>query len=160
MSESMEDTLFGAMEYDYGWIGGYSYKLFGEHVNVSLVVPCDEGDEIEPTQRKAFSAFNAKRDELAAQAEAAIFDYYQREVEGWRDQFGVESADELAPVINEPAELASLIEPTEIIIRRTHGSADRVVGLLFSCSWAPQLGLAVKFFNESIEEVGPQDIVL
>lgn len=156
----MEDTLFGAMEYDHGWVGRYSYRLFGELVNVSLAVPCDEGAEIEPAQREAFAAFNSKRDELVAQAEVAMFTYYQNEVEGWRDQFGAESADRLAPVIDRPAELASLVEATGIIIQETFGSGDRVVGLLFSCSWAPQLGLAVKFLNEAIEEVGPQDIVL
>jgi hypothetical protein len=156
----MEDTLFGAMTYDSRWVGRYSYRLFGKLVNVRLVVPCDEGDEIEPAQREAFSAFNAKRDELTMQAEAAIFTYYQNEVKGWRHQFGAESADRMAPVINQPAELASLIEATDIIIRRTYSSADRVIGLLFSCSWDPELGLAVKFLNEAIEEVGPQDIVL
>ena len=156
----MQDTLFGAMTYDSRWVGRYSYELFGKVVNVKLVVPCDEGDEIEPAQREAFSAFNAMRDELTKQAEAAIFTYYQSEVDEWRDQVGEESADSLAPLISQPAELASLIEATDIIIQRTYDSEDRVVGLLFSCSWDPELGLAVKFLNEEIEEVGPQDIVL
>ncbi|MFC4309101.1 DUF6985 domain-containing protein [Steroidobacter flavus] len=156
----MEDTLFGAMVYDYGWVGRYRYKLFGNLVNVNLVVPCDEGDEIESAQREAFVAFDARRDELIAQAEAAIFSYYQSELEEWRDQFGADSADELAPVISEPAELASLIEPTDILIKRSFGSGDRVVGLLFSSSWDPQLGLGVRFLNEAIVEVGPQDVAL
>lgn len=155
----MKDPVFGTMEYDYGWVGRYSYTLFGKPVTVNLVVPCDEGDEIDPVQREAFSAFDARRDELIMQAEAAIFAHYQNELEEWRDQFG-DSADELTPVINQPAELASLIEPTDIIFRESFGSGDRIVGLLFSCTWAPQLGLAVKFVNESIDEVGPQDIVL
>ncbi|WP_425557580.1 DUF6985 domain-containing protein [Herbaspirillum huttiense] len=35
-----------------------------------------------------------------------------------------------------------------------------MVGVLFQCTWEPELGLAVKFVNEEVEEVGTQDIVL
>lgn len=156
----MDDNLFGNLVYDYGWVGRYSYKLFDDLVNVKLVVPCDAGEEIEASQREAFSAFNSKRDSLIAQAEEAIFAYYQKVVEDYRDRLGDEYADRMAPKIRQLSELASLIEPTDIVIQQSFGSSDRIVGLLFSCSWDPELGLAVKFLNESVGEVGPQDIVL
>ncbi|WP_407665834.1 DUF6985 domain-containing protein [Mycolicibacterium aubagnense] len=35
-----------------------------------------------------------------------------------------------------------------------------MIGLLFDCTWEPELGVAVKFVDETVAEVGPQDIVL
>ena len=50
--------------------------------------------------------------------------------------------------------------PTEIVVQQSFGAEERVIGLLFRCTWEPELGLAVKIVNEEIEEVGTQDIVL
>jgi hypothetical protein len=47
-----------------------------------------------------------------------------------------------------------------IIQRSFTDPRERVVGLLFDCSWDVSLGLAVKFINEHLSEVGTQDIVL
>ncbi|WP_406851113.1 DUF6985 domain-containing protein [Herbaspirillum huttiense] len=64
------------------------------------------------------------------------------------------------PKIENSLQLKSLIKPTEIVIQQSFGTGDRVVGVLFQCTWEPELGLAVKFVNEEVEEVGTQDIVL
>ena len=89
-----------------------------------------------------------------------IFDYYLDNVEEYREKLGPEFADEMAPNIDGLDQLVPLIKPTELIVQQSFSSGDRIVGLLFTCSWEPELGLAVKFVNELIEEVGTQDIVL
>nr|WP_241010983.1 hypothetical protein [Mycobacterium gordonae] len=65
------------------------------------------------------------------------------------------------PIINGKEGLSTLVAPDFFQVplpRRC--STDRVVALMYSCSWDVELGLAVKFVNESIVEVGPQNIVL
>ena len=156
----MQDETFGNLEYDYGWIGEYTYKIFGSVVSVKLVIPCDEGQEIEHAQKEAFVRFDANKDNLVASAERVIFDYYLDVVEEYREKLGPEFADKMAPNIDKIDQLIPLIKATEIIIQQSFSSEDRIVGLLFTCSWEPELGLAVKFVNELIEEVGTQDIVL
>ena len=69
-------------------------------------------------------------------------------------------ADKIAPLITRKEQLKPLLTPTQVPIRRAHGKPTRIVGLLFNCSWEPELGLALKFADEKIEDIGPQDIVL
>jgi hypothetical protein len=156
----LKDDEIGEFSYFYGWVRDYTILLFCRPIDVQLVIPCDEGDEIEETQRAAFLAFNAKKDDYTGLAERAIFDYYQTVCAAYRDRFGADCADELAPVVTDISQVKDLILATQVIIQQSFESGERVVGLMFNCSWEPELGLAVKFVNEVIEEVGTQDIVL
>lgn len=77
-----------------------------------------------------------------------------------RDQFE-EFADELMPIVDGRDELARLVTPTIFLVRKQLGSSvDRTIGLLYECTWAVDLGLAVKLVNEVVTDVGPQSNVL
>ncbi len=158
--KKLKDSILGDLSYEYGWTRPYSCIFLGKKVSVNLAISCDEGDEIEYSQREAFLRFDEKVDLFLAQAEGAIFDYYQNNCEECRARFGAEFADELAPIIHSQSQLDTIVLPTEIIIKQSFGSNKRIVGLLYDCSWEPSLGLAVKFVDECLEEVGIQDIVL
>jgi hypothetical protein len=136
------------------------HSMFGQAFLTRLVVPCDEGEQIEQSQREDFIKFDAQKEDLIDKAEAAIFDYYLGIVDEYRERVGAEFADRTAPEIDEISQLRTLIDPTETIIQQSFGEDERIVGLLFDCSWDPSLGLAVKFVNERLDEVGVQDIVL
>lgn len=157
---TLHDELFGELSYEYGWVRNYFISFFNETVPVQLVIPCDEGDEIEPAQRIAFTRFDTNKDLYMHQAEEKIYEHYQSVCEEYRERFGVEFADKLAPIIREQREIKPLVKPTQVVIQQTFGSSERVVGLLLTCSWEPELGLAVKFVGDTVSEVGPQDIVL
>lgn len=156
----MEDVTFGNVDYEYGWRGLYSYSIFGKTYSVTLVVPCDEGEEVEPTQREAFIQFERAKDRLADAAASAAYDYYLKIADEVRGRVGAESAAEIAPAIEKIDDLATIVTPTELLIQQSYESDDRIIGLLFDCSWEPSLGLAVRIENEHIVEVGTQDIVL
>lgn len=160
MSAHLSDSVLGNLSYDYGWVRDYSVPFLGESRVLRLVIPCDEGATIESTQREAFQRFDSQQPLLLKQAESALFAHYKGICEEKRDQFGAEYADTWAPQISKPEQLAGLVRPTEIIIQETFGSSNRVVGLLFDCTWEQSLGVAVKFVNEEVSAVGPQDIVL
>jgi hypothetical protein len=156
----MLSKVFGDLEYQYGWIGKYELRIFGATLAIKLVVPCDEGADIEPAQMDAFVRFEESGHRASTSLESTLFDYYLAIVEERRAMAGPGLADTVAPVIETPDQLAALIAPTELIVQQSLGSKQRVIGLLFRCSWDPELGLAVKFVDERIHEIGPQDIVL
>lgn len=53
-----------------------------------------------------------------------------------------------------------MITPTAFFVPLPgHDSVDRELGPLYDCTWAPELGVTVKFVNEAVEEVGPRNII-
>lgn len=94
-------------------------------------------------------------------AEDAIFTYYRENLPGLRARFGPEYSDQSAPEIASADGLSCLVTPSEVVIQESFGAPiERIVGLLFDCSWEPGLGLAAKFVDERLCGVGTQDIVL
>ncbi|MDM2082852.1 DUF6985 domain-containing protein [Mycobacteroides abscessus] len=159
----MTDPVLGDVAFDEarGWEGVYTFPFLGCEVTVPLVLGGWEEDEpVEPLQREAVQAFNSHKDELCAQAEDAIYANYLEHRPELREQFGA-TADKLMPILGDKEGLAQLLTPTTFFVPIPQRNADeRVVGILFDCTWEPELGLAVKFVNEKVVEVGPQDIVL
>lgn len=157
----VNDNQFGNLEYNLGWIGKCSWPIFGRWVVTPLSIPCDEADEIEPAQRAAFAAFELQKDAICASAEEAIFSYCREILPEYRARFGPELADQWAPEVDTLSDVGRLVTPKEIIIQQSFTDPpERVVGLLFDCSWDSSLGLAVKFVDERFSEIGTQDIVL
>jgi len=155
----IKDEAFGELRFEHLWVRDYRLQLFGREYPVRLLVEGDEGIPVEQAQREAYLRFEKRKDQLLKQAEDALFAHYQEVAPECRARFG-SSADELAPVLGDTQALARLVRPKEIIFQESYKPDQRVVGLLFDCSWEPELGLAVKFVNEAVDEVGPQDIVI
>jgi hypothetical protein len=158
---TVSDSTFGNIHFsdDTGWIGSYVYTFLGSKVTVELNLGGDEDEDISSIQRDAFVLFDGNSVELCRQAEEAIFKHYQSRCKDLREQFG-DSADEYMPVIDNKIQLRPLVTPMALMVKESLTSTDRIIGLLFNCTWEPSLGLAVRFVNEVVREVGPQDIVL
>jgi hypothetical protein len=157
----VNDALFGTIENNgFGWLGECSWSVFGQPVTTRLFIPCDER-EIGVSQREAFALFEQQKSALCNSAADAIFSYYQQVVPEYRARLGSSFADGQAPEISSKGELARLVTPTELIVQESFAEpTERVIGLLFDCTWDTSLGLAVKFVDEKLSGVGPQDIVL
>lgn len=157
----MRDALFGDIEYEFGWIGQCAWPFLGVVARTRLIIPCDEGAEISAGQREAYAAFEQSKAEMCNAAENAIFAYYRKNLPDLRARFGSQFADQWAPEIASAEGLSRLVTPSEAIIQESiEQPPERVVGLLFDCTWEPSLGLAVKFVDEHLNGVGTQDIVL
>jgi hypothetical protein len=155
----IKDEAFGELRFEHLWVRDYRLQLFGREHPVRLLVEGEEGVPVEQAQREAYLRFEKRKDQLLKQAEDALFAHYQEVAPEYRAQFG-RRADELAPDLRDKQELARLVQPKEIIFQESYEPDQRVVGILFDCSWQPELGVAVKFVNEEVDEVGPQDIVI
>jgi hypothetical protein len=93
-------------------------------------------------------------------AEDAILNYYFEVYEDYRQRLIEKFADKMAPILSTKDEIADIVEPKQLIFPMVFEEEVRQVGLLLECSWEPEHGLAVKFEDEEIVEVGFQDIVL
>jgi len=160
MMATLIDPVAGALIYDYGWCRPVSVEMFGVEYLVKLSFVGDEDRDLDPGQREAFSAFWSLRHLLLLDAQTALFSHYQSIRPEVLSRVSAEVADQLAPLIESTNDLLQIVRPQTLFFPEDFGSGRRVVGLLTDCNWDPSLGLAVRFENERIVGVGPQDIVL
>jgi hypothetical protein len=112
--------------------------------------------EFEQTQIDAFSRFLQNIEKLLLDVELSIYEYYQEVYLDYRER-REDSADKVAPIISSVEEAGNLVQLNEIIFPWSFKTGIRQVGLLLNCTWEPEHGLAVKFEDEKIVEVGYRD---
>lgn len=157
--KKVNHKVFGQIKFDYLWEGESEIRFFGKNKLVTLLIKGEETADFEQSQIDSYIKFFNNKDKLLLEAEKEIFKYYQDICWDYRDRLE-DSADEFAPIISSKEEIAKLVEINQIIFPYSFGKEIRKVGLLLNCTWEPEHGLAVKFENEKIVEVGYQDIVL
>lgn len=157
--KEINHEVFGKIKYDHSWEGEKEVSFLGDRKKIAFVIKGSENAEFENAQIVAFEHFFNSFENLILLAQSKIFDYYNEVCEEYRKMLG-ESANELAPLIMNVKELNNLIELKELIFIRSRGKDIRKVGILYECTWEEEHGLAVKFENEKVVDVGYQDIVL
>lgn len=139
------------------WERTIELTLFGQVQELQLAVNGNYADGFEMIQQDAYKRFTRKQKSLLRAAEKALFDYYHEYCEEYRDRFG-EFADEWAPIVKTRSEFARIVKPSSLYF--PWATSSRTVGLLLECTWDTSHGLAVKFVDEEVAEVGSQDIVI
>jgi len=157
--KEINHEVLGRVKFDYSWEKKRVVSLFGKDRLITVIINGEEDGEFEQSQIDAFIRFFNDKENLLVKAENEIYKYYQDVCLEYRGRLE-DSADEFAPIVSNKEELAKLVEINQIIFPYSFGKEIRKVGLLLNCTWEPEHGLAVKFENEKIIEVGYQDIVL
>lgn len=154
----IHDKDLGVLTYTDFWERSETIEMFGKPYSVTLVFVGEPDEGIAESQRRAFASFDQDRSEILRRAELSLLDYYQRIDPEMR--VGLETgAHGVAPLVSSVNELGGVLTPTEITFPDRPGQG-RVVGLLFDCTWDPELGVGVKLVDERVAQVGTQDIVL
>ncbi|RJS64153.1 hypothetical protein CJ485_05175 [Priestia filamentosa] len=156
----IKHDIFGELSYEDGWKRDIRISLFGDERIVTLIIDGYDDAEFEEAQMAAYNSFFKDKDRLLKQAEDAILEYYLEVYKEYRERLGDEFADKMAPVLSTKEEIAKIVEPRELFFPMVFDEDVRQVGLLLECTWEPEHGLAVKFEDEKVIEVGYQDIVL
>jgi predicted DNA-binding WGR domain protein len=153
--------VFGLLSRSHGldslWERTIELTIFGQVRELQLAVNGNYAEGFDTIQQDAYKRFTRKHKSLLRAAEKALFDYYQENCEDYRDQFE-EFADEWAPIVETRSEFARIVEPSSLCF--PWATSSRTVGLLLECTWDTSHGLAVKFVDEEVAEVGSQDIVI
>ncbi|GDY25297.1 hypothetical protein AHAT_11870 [Agarivorans sp. Toyoura001] len=155
---NVNDELFGCLEYDDSWIGAVSLPFFSEVREAELVIECYEGEEITELQKRSFRHLLLDPTALMSEVNDKIFAHYKESYQEYRTKFGIDARDELAPEINSTDEMISIIDLKTVFLPQAPES-NMYLGIIYTCSWEPELGLGVKVVNGSIQ-VGTQDLVL
>ncbi|MBO9664192.1 hypothetical protein [Dokdonella sp.] len=154
------DAVAGELDYEYGWCRTVSVEFLGKTRSIQLAFSGEEDRELDEGQREAFSAFWSSKERLLSDAEAAIFEHYQSIRPDVLARVSADVREEMAPPVERTEDLDRVVRLETLFFPDDFGSGKRVAGLLADCSWDPALGLAVRFEDERVVEVGPQDIVL
>ena len=97
---------------------------------------------------------------MVTEAGFAPYEYYQNVCLDYRDRLGNEFKDKLAPIVSNQDRLNNLVDPKQILFPMTFGSDIREFGILCECTWEEEHGLAIKYQDEKVVEVGYQDIII
>lgn len=154
------DGVVGTLEYDYGWCRATVVEFLGENCAVKIVFAGDEDRPLDDGQRDAFVEFWSSNKKLMLEAEASILRHYQMIRSDVLARLSEGDATRIAPLAIRASDLRGIVRLETIFFPEDFGGGKRVAGLLADCSWDPGLGLAVRFEDERVVDVGPQDIVL
>ena len=154
------DPTFGELTHcaGDGWRRPLDLRIFNRTTTVSLFVDVSPKG-IEKNQILAYQDFRDNSNALMADAERAIFEYYQAICTDYRDRYGiVDCEDELVPIINSVEAVFKLVKAEGVTFPYVRPRST--FGLLCQCTWEEEHSLAVKYENGKLVEVGFQDIEL
>lgn len=160
ISNEINHEVFGNIRYDYGWVKESEVYCWGKNRMMQIVIDAEEDADFESNQEEAYRIFFNRCNDLIIEAEKAVFKYYQEVCFDYRDRLSDEEKDKVAPVITSEKDIISLLKPKQIFFPMTFDEDVREVGIILDCTWEIEHGLAVKFQNEEVIEVGYQDIIL
>ncbi len=159
----MTHPLFGELHRVMGnmWDRELEIILFEKRHKIILSVDIDEDEDnyIESQQILAYQQFTQQQDKLLREAEQAMFDYYQSVCDEYRYDLDINDPnDKEVPIVSSLKGFSQLVIPEAITVPYVRPKAT--IGLLCKCTWEIEHGLAVKFEEGKVVEVGYQDIVL
>lgn len=154
----MHDEVVGDLVYEDNWERRDALQLFDGSYEVALTFEGEADEPLDSSQRDAFARFQQERGPCLKRVEAALLEHYASILPDVRRRLG-EGCDASAPSVAEMRELARVLTPTHVIFPIVQ-QCGRTVGLLFDCTWDPELGVGVRLVDEAVQDVGTQDIVL
>lgn len=151
VSEMKSDTLFGELIYDDLWLGKTEITMFGKNNKIDLLIYGEDSEPITINQRDAYVRFKENMVDIIKVSEVKIYDYYLRCMDEYQLQ---------KPSISSISELVEHVTPMGLLLDYDYEDGIRRIGIVCNCSWEREHGLGVRIENETVVEIGLQDIVL
>ena len=156
----ISDPDFGELQFDEIWTGQCEVALFGEVLEVELIVQTFDDDRISEDQRAAYREFESSKKAICQQVEQAVFDFYTANVESYRECFDSEEVDVKAPIIDSIDGLRDLVTLINVKVMFAFEDGARQIGFVFDATFDPELGVGVLVTNGLVEAVETQDFLL
>jgi len=158
---TINDKIFGTLEYDYGWYKYTNINFLGENHEIALKISGEEDGVFSEEQYAAYKAFMEKWEELQQELMPQILDYYNRTRQelGYEEMDDEEAEEEDYPPIHTTEELMEHVSIELLKVPYDHLSVDgREMGIVFGCTWDDENGVGISLINEKIAEIGYQDV--
>ncbi|MED3328980.1 DUF2004 domain-containing protein [Bacillus thuringiensis] len=154
---TINDPIFGELEYEYGWTKDTIIRFFGKESEISLMIDGEEDGEFDEEQYMAYQALMQNWEDLQPSLLQSILDYYKQK----RHELGYDiGLNENYPLIEIPDQILEMITLDGIVVPYADIFEGRDIGITFNCTWDIENGLGLRLLNEKIIEVGYQDVAI
>ncbi|MFJ7993254.1 DUF6985 domain-containing protein [Peribacillus frigoritolerans] len=154
---TINDPIFGELEYEYGWAKDTTIHFFGKENEISLMVDGEEDGKFDEEQYMAYQALMQKWEDLQLSLLQSILDYYKQK----RHELGYDiGLNENYPLVETTNQILEMITLDGIVVPYADIFEGRDIGITFNCTWDIENGLGLRLLNEKIIEVGYQDVAI
>ncbi|MFO6498388.1 DUF6985 domain-containing protein [Bacillus sp. z60-11] len=154
---TVNDPIFGELEYDYGWSKDTTIAFFGKETEIALMIDGEEDGKFDEDQYVAYQSLLQNWEGLQQSFLQSILDYYNQK----RHELGYDvEFNENYPLIETKEQLLEDINLVGIIVPYSDIYEGRDIGIIFDCSWDTENGLGLRLINEKVIEVGYQDVAI
>ncbi|KAA6455754.1 DUF2004 domain-containing protein [Bacillus thuringiensis] len=154
---TINDPIFGELEYEYGWTKDTIIRFFGKESEISLMIDGEEDGEFDEEQYMAYQALMQNWEDLQPSLLQSILDYYKQKRHELSYDIGL---NENYPLIETPDQILEMITLDGIVVPYADIFEGRDIGITFNCTWDIENGLGLRLLNEKIIEVGYQDVAI
>ncbi|MED4402854.1 DUF2004 domain-containing protein [Metabacillus fastidiosus] len=154
---AINDSVFGELEYDYGWVKYTTIEFCGKEAEIALMVKGEDNGKFDEEQYIAYNSLMEKWEQLQQGFLQAILDYYKQE----RQELGYDiEVNENYSQIETTNQLLEMITLVGIVVPSRDIYEERDIGITFDCTWDIENGLGIRLLNEKVTEVGYQDVAI
>ncbi|MGE6260571.1 DUF6985 domain-containing protein [Heyndrickxia sporothermodurans] len=154
---TINDPIFGELEYDYGWSKDTAIHFFGKETEIALMIDGEEDGKFDEEQYMAYQALMQNWEDLQPILLQSILDYYKQK----RHELGYDiGLNENYPLIETTDQILEMITLDGIVVPYADIFDGRDIGIIFNCTWDIENGLGLRLLNEKVTEVGYQDVAI
>ncbi|HDR7613122.1 TPA: DUF2004 domain-containing protein [Bacillus mycoides] len=154
---TINDPIFGELEYEYGWDKDTIIHFFGKETEISLMIDGEEDGKFDKEQYMAYQGLMQKWEDLQPSLLQSILDYYKQKRHGLG--YDIE-LNENYPLIETTDQILEMITLDGIVVPYADIFEGRDIGITFNCTWDMENGLGLRLLNEKVIEVGYQDVAI
>lgn len=154
---TINDAIFGELEFDYGWSKIITINFFGNATEVDLIIDGEEDGQFDVEQYTAYQALMENWNDLQPDLLNSILTYYNQR----RMELGYDiELNENYPVVETTNQIFEMISIDGIVVPYGDIFEARHIGITFNCTWDTENGLGLRLLNEKVTEVGYQDVAI
>ncbi|MGW5890436.1 DUF6985 domain-containing protein [Priestia megaterium] len=154
---TINDKVFGELDYQYKWVGYRTIKFLGKDTKVALLIGGEDDGSFDEGQYVAYSSLMDNWNNVQHNILQRILKYYKQK----RHELGYDvSFSQDYPLIETVDQLIEHITLVGISVPYEFLRDGRDIGISFDCSWDQENGLGIRLIDEKVEEVGYQDVAI
>ena len=154
---TMNDVIFGELEYNYGWVKYTTIEFCGKEAEIALMIKGEEDGIFDEEQYTAYNSLMQNWEQLQHSFLQPILDYYKQK----RHELGYDiEFNKNYPQIETTDQLLEMVSLVGIVVPYGDIYEGRDIGITFDCTWDLENGLGIRLLNEKVTEVGYQDVAI
>ena len=157
MNKSINDKVFGKLEYNYDWTGYKNIKFCGKDVEIAIIISGEEDGKFDEGQYAAYKSLIENWEVIQETIIKSLLEYYKKR----RRELGYDNEyNESYPLLETSDQLLEKIMLVGVIVPNPELFEFLDTGIMFDCAWDSENGVGVRLIKGEVVKVGFQDIVM